>query len=100
MTFPTQLITTITNFEQITEVENQVQQIKIKIMDKINEIEQDVIQLDQKVLELQNEVDLLRKKTADLQKIINAQLLDPYNMIAQGMSSGIMLLFIISWIMQ
>ena len=35
MTFPTQLITTITNYEQITEVENQVQQIKIKIMDKI-----------------------------------------------------------------
>lgn len=100
MTFPTQLITTITNFEQISELKSEVQQFKLEITDKINELEQDVIDLDEKVLELQNEVDILRQKTADLQEIIDAQLLDPYNIIAQGMSSGIILLFIINWIIQ
>ena len=100
MQYPTQLITTITNFQDITDLKNQVQQFKLEIMDKVNELEQDVIDLDEKVLELQNEVDILRQKTTDLQKIINVQLLDPYNMIAQCMSNGIMLLFITIWMIQ
>jgi hypothetical protein len=97
MATTSQLITPITNFEQLAELEVQVQEIRLEIMDKVAALEDQVFDLDSMVIQLQDEVALLRQKTVELQTTVDEHI-ESYGFIIQSIMLCIILLFMINWI--
>lgn len=97
MASTSQLITPITNFEQLAELEVQVQEIRLEIMDKVADMEDEVFHLDSLVIQLQDEVSRLRQQTAELQAKVDEHL-ESYGFIIQSVMLCIIMLFLNNWI--